>query len=146
MAAAPSYEFESVSDHLKHTGRVWMVWIFVALRLADVGFVYFAWHAENPMPLLQGLVAGSILWTTVLIGCVWQRKAWARYFLIAVIVGVTALFLLALVRLLSDPVRHDSSLLESGFVACFIYGLCVVPLSRSRAILRLSTTLGGVQR
>ncbi len=146
MAPDSSTEFHSVSDHLKHAGRVWMVWIFIALRLADLGLISFAWHAENPMALLKGVVGGSILWTTVLIVCVWQRRAWARYFLIAVIVAVIALFALAIVRLLTDQVRHDASLFEAGFVSIFVYGACLVPLSRSRAILRLSTALGGGQR
>lgn len=146
MAPEQSHAFHSVSEHLKHVGRIWMIWIFIALRLADAGFIYFAWHAENPMALLRGVAGGSVLWTTVLIVCVWQRRAWARYFLIAVIVGVIALFGLAIIRLLSDQVRNDQTLLETGFAAIALYAACIVPLSRSRAILRLSTTLGGVQR
>ncbi len=123
-----------------------MIWIFAALRLADLGFCSVAWHAENPVALLRGLAVGSILWTTVLIVCVWQRRAWARYFLIAVIVLVIAAFGLVLIRLLSDDVRHDQALFEAGFISIAIYGACLFPLSKSRAILRLSTTLGGVQR
>ncbi len=146
MAHHSRSEYHSVSDALKHTGRIWMVWILIALRLADVGFIYFAWHAENPMPLLKGVVAGSVLWTTVLIVFVWQRRAWARYFLIAVIVGTIALFALTIVRLLNDHVGNDPQLFQAGAAAIFVYGASLIPLGRSRAILRLSTTLGGVQR
>jgi hypothetical protein len=146
MAHHSSSQFHSVSDALKHAGRIWMIWILAALRLADLGFIYFAWHPQSPMALLKGVVGGSVLWSTVLIVCVWQRRAWARYFLIVVIVGTIALFALAIVRLLNDHVKHDPTLIAAGAVAILVYGLCVVPLSRSRAILRLSTTLGGVQR
>jgi uncharacterized integral membrane protein len=146
MATDSRTEFHSVSDALKHTGRIWMVWILVALRVADFGFIYFAWHAQNPIALLKGVVGGSVLWTTVLIVCVWQRRAWARYFLIAVIVGTIALFALAIVRLLNDHVKNDAAMLQAGGAAILVYALCAVPLARSRAILRLSTTLGGVQR
>lgn len=146
MAAAPSTAFESIGEHLKRIGRNWMVAIFLLLRLADVGFIYFAWHPENPIPLLKGVVLGSILWTTVFIGGVWQRRAWARYFLVAAIAGVIAVFALALIMLLADPMHHERSGLASAFCAIAAYGFCLVPLARSRAILRLSTTLGGVQR
>jgi uncharacterized integral membrane protein len=146
MPPDSSSEFHSVSDALKHTGRLWLIWILAALRLADLGFIYFAWHPECPMALLKGVVGGSILWTTVLIVCVWQRRAWARYFLIAVIVGTIAVFALALIRLLADHVRNDVRLFQAGFAAVLVYAACVVPLSRSRAILRLSTALGGGQR
>lgn len=146
MAHDSSHEYHSVSDALKHTGRIWMIWILAALRLADLGFIYFAWHPQNPMALLKGVAGGSVLWTTVLVVCVWQRRAWARYFLIAVLVGVIAVFALAIVRLLNDHVPHDSRIILAGLAAIAVYGACIVPLSRSRAILRLSTSLGGVQR
>jgi hypothetical protein len=146
MAATHHTEFHSVSAHLKRHGRSWMIAIFILLRLADVGLIYFAWHPENPMPLLRGVVLGSVLWSTVLIGCVWQRKAWARYFLIAVLVGVVVLFALALIRMLTDHVRHQPEPMEAAFSALAAYIFCIVPLARSRAILRLSTALGGGQR
>lgn len=146
MAHDSSSDFHSASEHLKHAGRIWLVWILAALRLADLGFIYFAWHPQCPMALLKGVVGASILWTTVLIVCVWQRRAWARYFLVTVIVGVIALFALAIVRLLNDPVKHDPTLIQAGGAAIVVYAACLVPLSRSRAILRLSTALGGGQR
>jgi len=146
MAHDSSPDFHSVSDHLKHLGRVWMIWIFFVLRCADLGLIFFAWHGQNPAPLLRGVVVGSVLWNTVLIACVWQRRAWARYFLSAVIVLVIAAFALALMKVTNDLKRIDPRLLQAGIGGLVLYAACLVPLSRSRAILRLSMSLGGVQR
>lgn len=146
MAATSSHTHESVGEHMKRKGRNWMVILFLLLRLADVGFMYFAWYSENPMPFLKGVVIGSILWTSVFIGGVWQRMAWARYLLIATITGTLTLFTLALIILLSDSIPNDETIMLGAFLSILVYAFCIIPLASSRTILRLATSLGGVQR
>ncbi len=146
MAAASRPAFESVGARNKRVGRNWLVVIFLLLRIADLGFISFAWHAQNPIQLLKGVVLGSMLWSSVFIGGVWQRKAWARYLLIAVLVFVIAAFTFGLVILLSDNVPNDDAQLLTVVGAILGYVFCTIPLVRAHTILRLATAIGGGDR
>jgi hypothetical protein len=146
MAAASRSAFESVGARNKRVGRNWLVVIFLLLRIADYGFFIFAWHAENPIQLLKGVVIGSVIWSTVFIAGVWERKAWARYLLITVLVPVIAAFTFGLVILLSDNIPNDNSLLLTVFGSILVYAFCIIPLVKSHAVLRLATAIGGGDR
>lgn len=146
MAAALRPAFESVGARNKRVGRNWLVIIFLLLRIADYGFFIFAWHAQNPIQLLKGVAIGSVIWSTVFIGGVWERKAWARYLLITVLVLVIAAFTFGLVILLSDNIPNDDSLLLTVFGSILGYVFCTIPLVKSHAIQRLATALGGGER
>ena len=146
MAAASRPAFESVGARNKRVGRNWLVIIFLLLRIADYGFFTFAWHAQNPIQLLKGVAIGSVIWSSVFIGGVWERKAWARYLLITVLVLVVAAFTFGLVILLSDNIPNDDAQLLTVFGSILVYALCTIPLVKSHAILRLATAIGGGDR
>ena len=146
MAAAPRHSIESVGARNKRVGRNLLVIIFLLLRIADCGFFSFAWHAQNPIQLLKGVAIGSVIWSSVFIGGVWERKAWARYLLITVLVLVVAGFTFGLVILLSDNIPNDDAQLLTVFGAILVYVSCTIPLVKSHAILRLATAIGGGDR
>jgi hypothetical protein len=146
MLAQNIHEQDSRRARLKRAAKIWLVVIFMLLRLADVGLVFFAWHPVNPWPLLCGLVIGSMLWTSILIVFVWNRRSWARYALATVMLLVIASFSLALLTLTSNWVPQDLPPTCVAGAAIGLYTLCLVPLGRSAAIHRLATPLGGAQK
>ena len=146
MVAENIYDQDSRRSRLKRAARIWLALIFVLLRVADAGLAFFAWHPVNPWPLLCGLVIGSVLWTTILIGFVWNRRSWARYALATVMLLIIGSFSLALLTLTTSWVKENLQPACVCGAALAIYALCLVPLSRSAAIHRLATPLGGAQK
>lgn len=69
-------------------GGLWLVAIFIVLRLADAGVYRASFFVEDRAWQLQANVLVSVLWTTVLLVGVWQRKNWARYLLILLLLYV----------------------------------------------------------
>lgn len=65
-------------------GRYWLIGIFFALRAMDP-FFYFGAIAEAQQQIL-GSILISTLWTTVLIVGIWNRKSWALYIMIALLI------------------------------------------------------------
>ncbi|MEA3211066.1 MAG: hypothetical protein QOE70_4123 [Chthoniobacter sp.] len=114
--------------------RLLVCLVFVLLRAADALVIYYSFFPSNPLPFLRGLTVGSVLWTTVLLGGVWRRQVWARYFLIGVNWCFIALLsyplLLAWGR--SEPAASSPYLLIAGGLLLYTAGNTI--LIRSRRI------------
>lgn len=124
--------------HLRHRGRggrLWLICIFIVLRVGDAAFLTFAFHPLNEYPVLKGLSIGSIAWTTMLLVAIWRRQEWARVLLITLISLSMVVF--CFVLLLMDTTvaaAAPTRLVASGVL---LYGATLVPLSRSRKIRHL---------
>ncbi len=146
MVADRIEEQDSRRARLKRAAKLWLAAIFILLRAADAGLAFFAWHPVNPWPLLRGLVIGSLLWTSILIAFVWNRRSWARYALATVMLGVIFSFSLAALTLSSNWLPENMRPVCVGLGAVCIYAFCLLPLARSPAVYRLATPLGGAQK
>ncbi len=68
-------------------GRMWVIGVFCGFRMVDV----FRYLLVSTLPggmdrsWLHSSVITAGIWTTVLLTCIWLRQAWARYFLIVLV-------------------------------------------------------------
>ena len=120
----------------KLKARLWLTLIFLILSGAHYCFYRYSIDPLNSVAVMRGVTFGCVLWTSVLLGVVWFRQAWARYLLIALVClaiigfGVSAL---VLGNESSQPLPNLMHLVIGGLI---LYAVALVPLGISRSLQR----------
>jgi hypothetical protein len=127
----------------RRVARIYLIIIFVALRVADALLCVYTFHSINPWPLLRGQVAGSVLATTVLMLGISRRLMWARYGLIFFIWYTIAIFSASLLVAVDNSEHVDRKPVAAALAALAIYLTANVVVIRSRKIQTLAH-IGGV--
>jgi hypothetical protein len=73
-------------------GKLWLIFIFLALRSIEV-FMYLLVPTENNTRVLASLI-NTVIWTTALLIGIWYRQNWCRYVLIAMLILTVVTFMI----------------------------------------------------
>jgi hypothetical protein len=113
------------------------IWLCVTLLLVS-GAHYFLYRFSidrlNTFPVTEGLAFGCVLWTTVLLGAMWLRQAWARYAMIVMICLALAGFSLAGLLIRAQSVNPLPELMRLLVIGMVLYAVALIPLGASRAL------------
>jgi hypothetical protein len=111
--------------------RIWILVVFLILMAGQWYFYRFSMDSMNTYAVSKGMTFGCALWSTVLLGAMWLRYGWARYFLIVLlclaIIGFGAVALLLKSEMLS-PIPGPT---RSVIFGLLLYTLALVPLGAS---------------
>jgi len=122
------------TKHRKLRARIWLCLVFLVLTAAHYFYFRFSINPLNTFAVTRGMTFGCVLWTTVLLGAMFLRYAWARYVLISLLcLAILSFGLIALILThqsvdpLPGPVRE---------VVCGLglYVLALIPLGASRSV------------
>lgn len=119
--------------HRKRTARLSLAAIFFLLAVSDAALARYTLGAQNPWPLLIGVLLGYTLSGLLLIAAIWRRRPWARYVLIALLWAVVGVYSLVALILGSQPqLRPNRSLLLIGIGVVLIVASNVWLISSRR--------------
>jgi len=107
---------------------------FLLLTAAHVLFYRFSFNSLNTYPVAQGMTAGSVLWTTVLLVAMWLRYAWSRYVMVATICAAIVGFSIVALLVRSESVDALPQLMRFVIGGLLLYALALIPLSASASL------------
>jgi hypothetical protein len=120
-------------------GRIIVVVACLIILAVDLWIFKRAGAPPNPLPLLQGAVVISLLWTFAGAVGMCRRKAWARSLVLTILYATTfGLFIWGLVVLATA----DSTLaggLRPTFIATPVYLIISLVLTHSKHVKRLTS-------
>ncbi|MEP6668522.1 MAG: hypothetical protein ABJF10_05180 [Chthoniobacter sp.] len=114
--------------------RIWLGVVFLLLTGAHYFLYRFSVDRLNNYPISQGLMAGSVLWTTVLLGAMWLRYAWSRYIMIATICVAMIGFSVVALLVRSESVNALPHLMRYVAGGLLFYAFALIPLSATSSL------------
>ena len=135
-----------LSSHIK-TGpaRVLLVIVFLILCGGHFAFWKFGFYNGRPnpnLPAMPGLVIGSCLASTVMIGAIWIRKALARTALIVFLWIMMFVFSIPGLMMMSDRTSLQTGALQMLGAGLGAYLIANIILIVAEPIHRLGATRG----
>jgi hypothetical protein len=118
----------------KIRARIWLCAIFLVVTGAHYFFSRFSFDRLNSYPISRGLSFGCVLWTTVLLGAMWLRYAWARYVMITMICLAIIGFGLVAMLVRGESVNPLPELMRPVIYGLLLYAVALIPLGASSSL------------
>jgi hypothetical protein len=134
---------ESTSSH-RHLGlaRTLLAIVLLILCAGHFAFWQFTEYRANPFPAMKGLVVGSALASTVMVGAIWIRKPLARTALVVFLWIMIFVFSMPGLLMMSDRTIMKMGPLQMLGVGLGCYLLANLFLIVSASIHRLGAPHG----
>lgn len=115
---------------------LWLVYIAGMLCGAHYFFYRYAFHPLNSIEATRGMMAGAVLWTTVLYIAMVRHFGWARYGLAITVALILVGIGWTVMVMNTRSVQSIPGATKAAIAAMALYGLSLVPLGVAGSLRR----------
>ena len=133
------------SHHQTVLARALLAIVLLILCAGHFMFWEFTEYRGNPFPAMKGLVVGSALASTLLVGAIWLRKPLTRTALVVFLWIMIAVFSMPGLMMMSDPATKQQGALQTlaTGIGCYVLGNLILIIADSIHRLGMPRGCGG---